>query len=137
MLTITGVAELQYALNTTPREVQIGAKSGIEQGLKKWQTSAQKIALRKTGKLRAGIKPDGVKGAGLDLEGTLVSNAYNQGFNYALYWHLYGTPKNFTTSGTTGKHLEKSGIAEGDNIVREIEQEVHKAYARRVGNGCC
>ena len=131
MLTITGIPQLQNALDTTPREVRIGARTGIEKGLKHWQSSAKNVALMKTGRLRNGIRPDGVKGSGLDLEGTLVSNAYKGGFNYATYWHLYNTPKHITTPGTTGKHLEKSGKSEGSAIVREIEEEVNKAYARK------
>jgi hypothetical protein len=131
MITITGIPALLNALHTTPKEVRIGARHGIEQGLKQWQSSAKKVALKDTGKLRAGIKPDGVKGSGLDLEGTLVSNAYRGGFNYATYWHLYNTPKKLTTPGTTGKHLEASGKSDGDAIIDKVENEVHNAYARK------
>jgi hypothetical protein len=124
---------MHNAMKTTTQAVTIAARSGIRESLKYWTEEAKDDALLDTGELRKSIKPlNVIGGSGLNATGTINSNAFHDGFNYAYYWHIIGKmPAHPTTPGTTGEHFTRSAEEHGEEIMELIEKAVIQALKKK------
>lgn len=130
---VTGIERLLRTMESSRADMGLAARRGIKSGLDKWVSEAKDDALMDTGNLRKNIKPlNLIGGSGLNLTGTIVANAYNNGFNYAYYWHFYGhMPQNPTTPGTTGEFLLRSGEEFGEKITSLLEKEIQREFKKK------
>lgn len=115
-----------------------GLRNGIGKALDLWQVAAVNEAPigryrgRRGGNLRANIEKTPVTGNGLDLEGAVVANAFNDGFNYAFYLHEIGPGKGYEarTPGTTLEFLDSAADKQGERMQRVIETEIESEVKR-------
>lgn len=133
------VRRLQRILRATEEAIDVGLKNGIEAALDYWRLKATNIAPighydgRRGGNLRANIEPTNVTGSGTDLSGTVVANAYNDGFNYAYYLHEVAPSKgqHAREPGTVLDFIERSRDENEAKLIRIIEQEIRDEVERR------
>lgn len=100
MITFKNDREFQRMLDEAPSVIHEGAVNGVHEALDDWLKRARPIAPKDIGFLRAEMKTQ------LDtalMEGTLLSNAYSQGFNYAYFLNEVGSQKGYKprTPGTS------------------------------------
>lgn len=70
----------------TPSAIAKGARSGMQDALNDWQAEARDDAPFEYGELKRQIEQE-LKGSGLNVEGIISNNVYNNGFNYAYWQH--------------------------------------------------
>jgi hypothetical protein len=116
-----------------------GAKKGVTDALELWQIEATNIAPigrydgRRGGNLRANIDRTRPVVSGLNVDGTLVANAFNDGFNYGYYVHEVapGKGQSANTPGTTLEFLDKSLDDNKARLQRLIEDAIEAEIRRR------
>jgi len=92
MIEFDNVNDFTRMLESLPSDIHRGAVRGLDKALDDWLRRARPIAPKDIGFLRSEMKTE------IDtalLQGTLLSNAYKEGFNYAHYLHEVGSKKGY------------------------------------------
>ncbi|WP_054955046.1 hypothetical protein [Paenibacillus dakarensis] len=127
----------EKALDRAEEAVIEGAINGVNDALEYWQLKATNLAPigrykgRRGGNLRARIDHTTPK-VGLDgISGSVVANAFNNGFNYAYYLHN-STGLSAREPGTVLDFLEQAKNDSESRMHRLIEDAI-EAELRRKG----
>jgi len=96
--------------------INVGIDNGIKKALEYWKLMAMNDAPigrykgQRGGYLRTQIDTTPIRGSGFSAEGSVVANAFKNGFNYAYYVHNVATKKGrkARTPGTALNFLETS-----------------------------
>ena len=116
-------------LVNAPQEIRDGAITGLHEALDDWIKRARPVAPEDIGFLRSEMKSQIDTGL---LEGTLLSNAYSKGFNYAYFLHEVGSKKGYSPkkAGTSLTWLEDTmDERRSMSIVeREIEKNLNQSW---------
>jgi hypothetical protein len=130
-------AKFAKMMDKAGEAVQDGAVNGVEDALEYWQLKATNLAPigrykgRRGGNLRARIDHTTPKVGAGGITGSVVANAFNNGFNYAYYLHA---TKNGAARepGTVLDFLEKAKNDSESRMHRLIEDAI-EAELRRKG----
>ncbi|WP_433943609.1 hypothetical protein [Paenibacillus sp. SN-8-1] len=117
-----------------------GTVKGVEDALEYWQLTATNLAPigryknRRGGNLRARIDHTTPKVGDGVVTGSVVANAFNNGFNYAYYLHNVASAKGAEarTPGTVLDFLEKSK-KDGESRMQRLIEDAIKAELSRKG----
>ncbi|MGV2805869.1 hypothetical protein GNF85_20090 [Clostridium perfringens] len=105
-------AKFAKMMDKAGEAVQDGAVNGVEDALEYWQLKATNLAPigrykgRRGGNLRARIDHTTPKVGPDGITGSVVANAFNNGFNYAYYLHST-CGSSFRTATDAGKPNEE------------------------------
>ncbi|AQU79721.1 hypothetical protein AJGP001_10795 [Planococcus faecalis] len=109
----------------TPSDITDGAINGLHEALDDWVKRARPKAPEDIGFLRSEMKTQ------IDIgkfEGTLLSNSYKRGFNYAYFLHEVGSRRGYRPkkAGTSLTWLEDTmdEARSRDIVEREIERNL-------------
>ena len=128
----------ERALNGAEEALVDGAKAGVEDALEYWQLTATNLAPigrykgRRGGNLRARIDHTTPKVDADGISGSVVANAFNDGFNYAYYLHNVATGANAREPGTVLDFLERSKN-DGEGRMRRLIEDAIEAEFKRKG----
>lgn len=119
--------------------VQDGAVNGVEDALEYWQLKATNIAPigrykgRRGGNLRARIDHTTPKVGPDGITGSVVANAFNNGFNYSLYLHDVAAKSGGTARepGTVLDFLEQAKNDGEARMHRLIEDAIEAELQRK------
>ncbi len=112
-------------LNATPAMIARGARNGMQDALNEWQAEARDEApIGPTGSLRREIEQE-LKGSGLNIEGEMSNNVYNEGFNYAYWQHE-------VRGGSGLKYIDNTAEESKEKWLNQIKDDI-KAELRRSG----
>ena len=118
--------------------VMLGAKAGVEDALEYWQLTATNLAPigrykgRRGGNLRARIDHTTPQVDADGISGSVVANAFNDGFNYAYYLHNVASGANAREPGTVLDFLERSKN-DGEGRMRRLIEDAIEAHLKRKG----
>ncbi|MBM7634947.1 hypothetical protein [Geomicrobium sediminis] len=115
---IGGLSQLQSALKQSPEAAHRGAVKGLHQSMTMWQRGSRERAPVDTAVLRRNILTEVDT---VDLKGTISSNAYRRGFNYAYYQHEVNGKQYLTDEIEASKERYKA------TIERNVADELKKA----------
>ena len=87
-----GFREFEQLLERLPGVIHDGAVEGLHEAMHDWMLRARGAAPEDLGFLKAEMKTE--IDAAL-LEGTLLSNAYSRGHNYAYFLHEVGSKRGY------------------------------------------
>lgn len=92
MIRLNNGDNFRRILAKTPSDIGEGAVKGLHEALDDWVKRARPIAPVDIGFLRSEMKTQIDTGL---MEGTLLSNSYSRGFNYAYFLHEVGSQKGY------------------------------------------
>lgn len=129
-------AKFAKMMDKAGEAVQDGAVNGVEDALEYWQLKATNIAPigrykgRRGGNLRARIDHTTPKIGSDGITGSVVANAFNNGFNYAYYLHSTksGTARE---PGTVLDFLEQAKNDSESRMHRLIEDAIEAELQRK------
>lgn len=133
------LAKFARALENAEDAVIDGAKDGVEDALEYWQLTATNLAPigrykgRRGGNLRSRIDHTTPKVGPDGISGSVVANAFNDGFNYAYYLHNIATKEGAKarTPGTVLDFLEQAKNDGEARMHRLIEDAIDAEIKRR------
>lgn len=138
--------ELSFDFSKFERELQDaeealmdGAANGMEDALEYWQLTATNLAPigrykgRRGGNLRARIDHTTPKISNDEISGTVVANAYNNGFNYAYFLHNVAGERGATAreEGTVLDFLEQAKNNGEARMARLIDDAIEAELKRK------
>lgn len=130
----------EKALEQGKEAVIEGAVNGVEDALEYWQLTATNLAPigrykgRRGGNLRARIDHTTPKVGPDGISGSVVANAFNNGFNYAYYLHNTASKNggNAQEPGTVLDFLEKAKN-DGESRMQRLIEDAIEAEVKRKG----
>lgn len=131
-------AKLAKKLDKAEEAIVDGAKAGVEDALEYWQIRATNIAPigrykgRRGGNLRARIDHTSPKVGPDGISGTVVANAFNDGFNYAYYLHNVAKGAEAREPGTVLDFLEQAKN-DGEARMHRLIEDAIEAEIKRKG----
>ncbi|MEC0370046.1 hypothetical protein [Paenibacillus chibensis] len=129
----------EKALETAEEAVIDGAINGVDDALEYWQITATNLAPigrykgRRGGNLRAKIDHKTPKVDADGISGSVVANAFSNGFNYAYYLHNVAADKGASAQepGTVLDFLEKAKNDGAARMQRLIEDAIDAEVKRK------
>lgn len=123
MIQFNNGSNFRQLLAKTPSDLKDGAVNGLHEALDDWIKRARPLAPEDIGFLRSEMKSQIDTGL---MEGTLLSNAYSRGFNYAYYLHEVGSQKGYQPkkAGTSLTWLDDT--MDEARSMRIVEEEIKK-----------
>ncbi|WP_432355311.1 hypothetical protein [Sporosarcina sp. A2] len=115
-------------LVNAPQEIRDGAITGLHEALDDWIQRARPIAPADIEFLRSEMKSQIDTGL---MEGTLLSNSYSKGFNYAYFLHEVGSRKGYSPkkAGTSLTWLEDT--MDESRSMSIVQSEIEKSLDGR------
>lgn len=133
------IRSVEKFVETASGAVGEGALNGVEDALEYWQLEATNLAPigrykgRRGGNLRARIDRTTPKMDSRGISGSVVANAFNDGFNYAYYLHNVAGEKGYDarTPGTVLDFLEESKKQGETRMIKLIEDAIESELQRK------